>query len=128
MQNVFVFKLEEGRPNKAVHLVRKIRGAGHVVVGRVKVFYCAFVKSNKEAEQSGESGLCADTSSATALNSDISDGNIGPSRQPGHRSMLVFRWTLRPSQKLFHNFHVFINKDLLVPRRIWKVMQYDLLL
>lgn len=43
--------------------------------GRVEVFYCAFVKANKEAEQSGESGLCADTSSAPALNSDIGDGD-----------------------------------------------------
>lgn len=123
MQNVFVFKLEQSSPNKAVHLVREIRETGRVVVGRVEVFYYAFVKSNKEAEQSGESSLCADTSSATALNSDIGDGNIVAS--PGHRSVLVFRWTLRMPRKLFRNFHVFLNKALLVTRRIWKVSQSD---
>lgn len=57
---------------KAIRCLRKIRGT--VSVGRVEVFYCASVKSNKEAEQSGESGLCVDTPRAAALNSDIGDG------------------------------------------------------
>lgn len=39
MRNIFVFKLEDGRPNKAVHLVREIQAAGRVVVDHVEVFY-----------------------------------------------------------------------------------------